>query len=207
MCAPPVHRTPWSPFGRSHAPLLAPPPAHTLAPPSPRAADLACPPFGWAGGVCVQPAAELRHVQRHHHGGHVSGALGPCPAPSGRPCDGRPPRSLHLRRPTRTRLPARVPPALNVLISTGQSAGAFNQPLSFDTSSVTTMAYMFVVRSARAPHRLVTLRTLAHTLLAPAPSHTLAPPSPRAADLVCPPFGWAGGVCVQPAAELRHIQH
>ena len=30
------------------------------------------------------------------------------------------------------------------------SADAFNQPLSFDTSSVTSMSYMFAVRAARA---------------------------------------------------------
>jgi len=36
-------------------------------------------------------------------------------------------------------------------LSIRQSASAFNQPLSFDTSSVTTMEYMFQVRSARAP--------------------------------------------------------
>ena len=36
------------------------------------------------------------------------------------------------------------------LLSTRQDAFAFNQPLSFDTSKVTTMGYMFHVRSARA---------------------------------------------------------
>ena len=36
------------------------------------------------------------------------------------------------------------------LLSTRQVASAFNQPLSFDTSSVTDMGYMFYVRSARA---------------------------------------------------------
>jgi len=35
--------------------------------------------------------------------------------------------------------------------STRQNAKAFNQPLSFDTSSVTTMRYMFRVRSPRVP--------------------------------------------------------
>jgi hypothetical protein len=34
--------------------------------------------------------------------------------------------------------------------STRQSASTFNQPLSFDTSSVTDMSFMFLVRSARA---------------------------------------------------------
>jgi hypothetical protein len=36
-------------------------------------------------------------------------------------------------------------------LSTRQSASAFNQPLSWDTSSVTQMHQMFYVRSARAP--------------------------------------------------------
>ena len=36
------------------------------------------------------------------------------------------------------------------LLSTRQLASAFNQPLSFDTSKVTSMGYMFYVRSARA---------------------------------------------------------
>ena len=35
-------------------------------------------------------------------------------------------------------------------VSTAQMAIAFNQPLSLDTSSVTSMAYMFQVRLARA---------------------------------------------------------
>ena len=35
--------------------------------------------------------------------------------------------------------------------STRQHAYAFNQPLSFDTSSVTDMSYMFYVRSPRVP--------------------------------------------------------
>ena len=36
------------------------------------------------------------------------------------------------------------------LLSTRQYTRAFNQPLSFDTSNVTDMSYMFYVRSARA---------------------------------------------------------
>jgi len=36
------------------------------------------------------------------------------------------------------------------LPSTRQRASAFNQPLSFDTSKVTDMTYMFYVRPARA---------------------------------------------------------
>ena len=36
------------------------------------------------------------------------------------------------------------------VLATRQGALAFNQPLSFDTSSVTSLKHMFVVRSARA---------------------------------------------------------
>jgi len=36
------------------------------------------------------------------------------------------------------------------LPSTRQSTSAFNQPLSLDTSKVTSMHYVFAVRSARA---------------------------------------------------------
>ena len=59
-------------------------------------------------------------------------------------------RLAPLRRPTPSRLPARMPPAPYARLMTRQSASAFNQPLSFDTSSVTSMSYMFFVRSARA---------------------------------------------------------
>ena len=50
-----------------------------------------------------------------------------------------------------SRLPARTSrPASHALLSTRQGATTFNQPLSFDTSSVTDMHHMFYVRSARA---------------------------------------------------------
>ena len=64
-------------------------------------------------------------------------------------------RSSHALRTTQ-------PPARTLLVhvtrplsyacppfSSRQSAWAFNQPLNFDTSSVTTVYYMFQVRSAR----------------------------------------------------------
>ena len=54
-----------------------------------------------------------------------------------------PPPASHLPPPT-------LPPASHALPSTRQYASAFNQPLSFDTYSVTAMRYMFNVRSARA---------------------------------------------------------
>ena len=43
-----------------------------------------------------------------------------------------------------------VAPLLMLLLSTRQDASSFNQPLSFDTSSVKDMGYMFNVRFARA---------------------------------------------------------
>jgi len=51
-----------------------------------------------------------------------------------------PPRGSHLS-----------PPASHALPSTRQNAYSFNQPLSFDTSSVRDMRYMFQVRSLRVP--------------------------------------------------------
>ena len=60
-------------------------------------------------------------------------------------------RLAPLRRPTPSRLPARMPPAPYARLMTRQGASAFNQPLSFDTSNVTDMSGMFDVRSAPAP--------------------------------------------------------
>ncbi len=48
------------------------------------------------------------------------------------------------------RLLARLPPSQHASLCTRQGAAAFNQPLTFDTSSVTTMKYMFSVRAASA---------------------------------------------------------
>ena len=42
-------------------------------------------------------------------------------------------------------------PASHACLPTRQYASVFNQPLSFDTSKVTDMGYMFQVRSARVP--------------------------------------------------------
>jgi hypothetical protein len=81
-----------------------------------------------------------------------------------------PPPGLHLT-------PHHMPLPL-----TRQQASAFNQPLSLDTSNVTTMRYMFYVRSARA----VASNSLESGLspctpLAPPPPHTLPPPGPHLA--------------------------
>ena len=75
-------------------------------PPGPYTSSrVACTPFDSAGGVGVQPAAQLRHVQGHKHEPHVRGALRACPGP---PVLSRsPPCACHLRRrhPTPSRLP------------------------------------------------------------------------------------------------------
>ena len=58
---------------------------------------------------------------------------------------------VRCRRPMSSRLRPTPHPASYALLSTRQNAAAFNQPLSFDTSSATIMSYMFSVRSARMP--------------------------------------------------------
>ena len=86
-----------------------------------------------------------------------------------------------------------------------QDARAFNQPLSLDTSSVTDMRSMFMVRSARA---LPAPSTVGATLLLAPPT---TPPHPPACLPACrassyaSPFYSTGRVGVQPAAEPRHV--
>ena len=110
-----------------------------------------------------------------------------------------PPHALTLLGRTFSHIAARL--------STRQSATAFNQPLSFDTSKVTTMRSMFAVRSARAlpplsldsgPPRACRLRRR-H----PAPSRL---PGRTSSHTARPPFDSAVRVGVQPSAELRHVQ-
>ena len=74
-------------------------------------------------------------------------AVAPKPWVGPSPCA----RRLRRRRLTPSRLPgAHLAPHRMPLPSTRQYAHAFNQPLSFDTSKVTNMFHMFLVRSARA---------------------------------------------------------
>ena len=72
--------------------------------------------------------------------------------------------------------------------STRQQAPAFNQPLSFDTSSVTDMSAMFYVCSARAlgPQSFESRAPCMPTL----PPRTLSPASPgtHLAPYYTPPF-------------------
>ena len=74
-------------------------------------------------------------------------------------------------------------------LSPRQGANVFNQPLSFDTSSVTNMYQMFIVRSARAPaSRLRTWVLCLHAACAasaPTPSRLHARHSPL---VLCFPF-------------------
>ena len=103
-----------------------------------------------AESVGVQPAAELRHLARHRHVQHVLRALLPVPC-SHSAVEPSPARCLHAVAPAASRLQARISlPIVCPPFDSRQAARAFNQPLSFDTSSVTDMQWMFGVRSARA---------------------------------------------------------
>eukprot|EP00964_Phaeocystis_antarctica_P033174 scaffold18824_cov49-Phaeocystis_antarctica.AAC.2 len=170
-----------------------------------------------AGRGGLQPAAELRHVPRHEHGRHVRGALTrACPAR-------RTPQSRVLRVravcarrcPTRPSSPAFRPAHLasyrTPYFRPRQAAVAFNQPVNFNTSRVTNMAGMFLVRSPRVlgPPSPPSRGSSVSTPLAPATAlRALAPPpsglhtSPRIAR---PTFDSAGRGGLQPAAELRHL--
>jgi len=93
------------------------------------------------------------------------------------------------------------------LISTRQGASSFNQPLSFDTSSVTDMSWMFYVRSPRVPWPPAFSRAFpVHTPLAPPPLHAASRPAPPRPASHTPAFDSAARYGFQPAAELRHIQ-
>eukprot|EP00964_Phaeocystis_antarctica_P038133 scaffold21831_cov48-Phaeocystis_antarctica.AAC.1 len=87
-----------------------------------------------------------------------------------------------------------------------QSAKAFNQPLSFDTSSVTDMAYMFRVRSSPCPALNLQSSPPLHAACTAVARH-LRPPGLHLAPHRTPPFRLSAvRVGVQPAAELRHLQ-
>ena len=148
-----------------------PPPSHLPARTSPR---VVCPPCDSADRGCLQPAAELRHVQGHNDAVHVLCAYARSDLqPRALPCNAA--RAVApARRPLTSRgphLPPRRMPTLR------QGAGAFNQPLTLDTSKVTDMETMFAVRalaptSSREPFPAMPL--------APSPPPTaLSPPSPN----------------------------
>ena len=60
------------------------------------------------------------------------------------------PTAFTASAPTPPRPSPGVSPSMCLRV-TRQGASAFNQPLSLDTSSVTTMAYMFLVRPSPCP--------------------------------------------------------
>ena len=99
----------------------------------------------------VQPAAELQHLKRHKHGLHVPSALfPPCPAPN---LQSRPPLHAACAAVVHRLLPpdpCTSPRTACSSFDSRQRAAAFNQPLSFNTASVTNMGYMFNVRSVHA---------------------------------------------------------
>ena len=110
--------------------------------------------FDSAGSVIIQPATELRHVQGHNNERHVLCALHACPV-APHPAFIRA-VSVHASAP-RPGPASLVPPGPDLSCrivrpsSTRQKASSFNQPLSFDTSKVTIMAFMFYVRFTRVP--------------------------------------------------------
>ena len=96
-------------------------------------------------------------------------------------------------------------PAKHALLWSRQNADAFNQPLSFNTSSVPNMQHLLSVRSASAH--------ATHPPVGPTPRVTEATGltasrllALRIALMLCLPLDLAGRVSVQPAAELRHLQ-
>ena len=164
-----------------------------------------------AGRVGLQPAAELRHVQRHDHVQHVLRALRACPVPQA--LSRAFPRACPLAPPPHT-LPPPDPRLACALLLTRQGAWAFNQPLSFDTAKVTGgagkrftgMRYMFRVRP-RVPWSPSLESDLPRAHAACAATTPLPPPGPppRPASHA-PSFDSAVHAGVQPAAELRHGQ-
>ena len=73
------------------------------------------------------------------------------PAHATHPPFGPTPRVTWAAAPTPSRLLARLPPSQHASLWTRQGASAFNQPLTFDTSSVTSMYQMFAVRLRTCP--------------------------------------------------------
>ena len=90
----------------------------------------------------------------------------------------------------------------SVRLVTRQETTVFNQPLSFDMSSVTDMSQMFDVRLYRAQRPAGSSVHAACTATAPTPSRL----PPRVSPSMCLGCDSAARVGVQPAAEPRHVQ-
>ena len=75
----------------------------------------------------------------------------PCPAPNLQSSPRLHAVCAAVARRSAASRPHRTPQRMRPLFDSRQGANKFNQPLSFNTSSVTTMAYMFDVRSSPCP--------------------------------------------------------
>ena len=210
---------------------------HALPPPGPHLArHRACPPFDSAGRAQVQPAGELRHVQRHNHGRNVLRALAACTLPPSLqlgppraralllvPCSACAPCSSCARRPRA--LPE--PPHSRVLRMRAGCAAAAPDTLlrqrvqtppfdSADCAEVQPAAELQHVQ--RHEHGCHVLRALAPRVPCPPALSRVLPlhatcaaatsclPARTSPGIACPPFDSAVRGGVQPAAELPRVQ-
>ena len=185
---------------RSHAARHLGHRPHALPPPGPPAALSACLPLDSAVRVCVQPAADLQHVQRHRHAVHASGALGACPC--------------HPLTTTRAHAARHLGYRTHALLSPGPTHQPHAMPafgLAAGRVRVQPAAELqHVQRPEHGVHASGALRACpCHPLTsrAHAARHLgHRSPGPPAALSACLPLDSAGHDCVQPAAELRHLQ-
>lgn len=143
-----------------------------------------------AGRASIQPEDRIyRHVQSHGHERHVRGARPPVRPLCPQICaESRPPPPCPACDPSGT-----------------QGASAFNQPIKFDTKSVTDMSDMFEVRASPRP------RPPTQSAVAPSPLCTRCrpaastprghppPPASRPAALPAPRVP-----CARPARQDAH---
>ena len=158
----------------------------------------------------VQPTAELRHLQRHGHAQHVLWIRALLPVPCSQPAvEPSPARCVRRGRPPppASRLVYLAPHRMPSCSDSRQGGSAFNQPLSFDTSSVTSMYSMFHVRFSPCPAPNLPSSPLPNAVRAPPSPAALPPPGPHLAAHRMPSVRLpAVRFGVQPAAELRHVQ-
>ena len=148
--------------------------------------------FDSAGRVGVHPAAESRHVQRHKHGPHVSGAHSRLAPNLHSP-------SLHAANTAATRRPLapgpRAPRSRFVpSLATRQDAVKFNQVLDFDTALVTNMKRMFKACTPSPRPDLLPSPSLHAACVAPAhrPLTSRLPPRPASHAFPCDSAGRGG---------------
>ena len=137
----------------------------------------------------VQPADHFQHVQRQRYALYVPGELA-------KPCVHSPVGTfVHTGCLRRRRLspprPLDPSPAL-IHMPPPQGATKFNQPLSFDTSEVTSMSAMFYGGSG-------------HVRIRPCPG-TATPRAPHGRFTCAPWLSTRAGLGLQPAVELRHVE-